>query len=126
MKHRFLILSGGVLLLALVGCQNPTASGTIEVYNDYTGTCTIWATLDGGTPVTIGDGSSYNFTTISPGLHNLTLHTAGNNGGYNCGYEGNSTYTTTCSVTVSGGVLYAATLLTGNNAEWINYTCPSN
>lgn len=127
MKFKFSVyliaLMAGIFL---AGCQNPLDYGTIEVFNNYTGTCQMWATVSGvAGPITIGNGSSYNFTNVPPGVHTLTLQTAGSDGSNVCGFANNNTYTATCSVTVEGGVLYATTLLTGSNVGIFNYTCPN-
>ena len=127
--RKLLYLSIWTCLLAglgAVGCQNPDASGTIQVNNTYNGgTCQFWVTLDNNSPVTIASGGSYNYNNVSPGDHTITYHTTGTSGSSgSCGFSTNGNTSVSCSVTVSGGVLYAANMTNGGNGAEINYTCP--
>lgn len=115
----FLLIAG----IPLAGCQNSANTGTVQVNDEYGGGCEIVATLDNGSPVTLT--GAYNFTLVQPGIHTLRLSTSGGVSGGTCGFTNSSTYSTSCSVTVSAGVLYAATLLEGASNNIISITCPN-
>jgi hypothetical protein len=113
----FLVLS---LSLLTFGCDlfSPQSSkGTIEVSNTYLPTsgytgCTVYANVDGGNTVIVGNGSVYSFPLVSTGMHTVNMNTESS---YGCntlctisGANSNGNYADTFQV--NSGDLYVVKL----------------
>jgi hypothetical protein len=108
----------GWLTVLGAGCNifSPqTSKSTIEVSSTLSGTsCTIQANLDGGSNITVGNGSYYTFPSVDPGSHtvNLSVSNGSGCGGPACEYQ-NSSVNYSDTFQTSGGDVYVVKVAQG-------------
>ncbi len=98
------------------GLFSPQSSKvTIEVSNTYIPTsgqtgCVLYANVDGGNTVVVGNGSVYTFPLVDPGSHTVNLNTEGSAG---CG--------TVCTIgsSTNGNANYADTFQTNSGNLYV-------
>jgi hypothetical protein len=125
-KSIFFLALSLVLMTLSVGCNlfSPQSSkGTIEVSNTYLPTtnytgCTLYANVDGGNTVIVGNGTVYTFPLVSPGSHTVNMNPE-NSQGCNapCGIVGadsNGNFADTFQV--NAGDLYVVKVANNNSS----------
>ncbi len=124
------------LALVAAGCNlfSPQSSkSTIEVsstVNDNTASdCTISAGLNGGTMVTVGNGTYYTFPSVNPGSQSVSLSLATNDSSQcqtsqQCYFNGNTNQTSdNVSFNTTAGNVYVVQVTDGPNASGTGASC---